>query len=116
VRQRGGNDQVNGGGDLRGIEAGRVRERRGCRAVRAGLRKPVAGQTAPILVLGANLQGDPISEVLAGNALTPALTKHPVLVGATRRKRQNEIGQHRQDSQPGLPRAVLFADAHFLAN
>jgi hypothetical protein len=102
VRKRGGNERVNGGSELRGLEADRVRERRGCRAVSAGLRKPVASQAAPIAILAAGLQGDLAREVLAG-APTPALTKQPVLVGAARRKSQNQIGQNRQDTQPGLP-------------
>jgi len=55
VRKRGGNDQVNGGGGLRGLEADRMRERRACRVVGAGLRKPLASYAAPITILAVGL-------------------------------------------------------------
>jgi hypothetical protein len=114
VRKRGGNDQMKGGGELRGLEADRVRERRGCRAVSAGLRKPVACQAAPIAILAAGLQSDLAREVLAGGAPTPTLTKQPMLVGSPSHEGQNEVGQDWQDSQPSLPCSSEFPQRHHL--
>jgi len=114
VRQRGGNDQVNGGSELRVLKAGRVGKKRGRVALGVGLRKPLASQAAPIAILAAGLQSDLAREVLAGGAPTPTLTKQPMLVGSPSHEGQNEVGQDWQDSQPSLPCSSEFPQRHHL--
>lgn len=102
MRKRGGNDRVNGGSELRGLEVGWVGKKGRLRTMGAGLCKPVAGYTAP-RIAAVGLKRGHASTAYFSSTLTQALVKQPVLVRPTSHERQNEIGQNWQDGQPGLP-------------
>ena len=55
MQKRGGNDWVNSGSKLRGLEAGRVGKKGCLLTMGAGLCKPVAGDTAPSRIVAVGL-------------------------------------------------------------
>jgi len=73
VRKRGGNDRVNGGSELRSLEAGRVGKKGRLRTVGAGLCKPLAGDTAPPRILAIGLERHHAGGAHAGGTRTQTL-------------------------------------------